>query len=356
MPTTRLRSARRSRPPQAPDGFRAARARAPGTRRRRRDRTAARAQPGSPPPRRPSSGRRGTGGRDGDDRSARAAAVADLPRCRREPRHGRQSHGVAARGGSEGLPARPLEPAAARREGTERRRSVQGGRDRWRDVHPHRARRLGAEPARRAARSRARRPRRRRGTRSPLLALPRRAARPAAAGGGDTGIDARADAHAGGDHVQGSSRPRRVQGRRRAAQSVPGRELDPAGRTRARRPAAEGARPAASARDHPGAAEHGRSAGAVPPRLRRHRRRHLPDRLPARRALRPAEQGHQRRRRRDPEDGPSRRREARLDDAPDRVERHRHLRAAGRTSCRASRPCTSCASWPTRRSSAAPAG
>ncbi len=102
--------------------------------------------------------------------------------------------------------------------------------------------------------------------------------------------------------------------------------IRPAGLVRALQ-APEGARPGAPARDHPGTAEHGRAALALPARLRHHRRRHLPARVPAGRALRPAEQGHQRRRRRHPEDGARGGRQTGLDDAPDRLERHRQLRA-----------------------------
>ena len=158
-----------------------------------------------------------------------------------------------------------------------------------------------------------------------MLALPRRAARPAGARGGPAGFDPRADALDDHGVAEESPRARRLQGRRRATQSVPGRQLDPAGRARARGQEAEGARPEPPARDHPGAAQHSRAADAVPAGLRHHRRGHLSDRVSAGRAFRPAEPRHQRRRRRDEEDGAGGRREAGVDDAPDRLERDRHI-------------------------------
>ena len=98
--------------------------------------------------------------------------------------------------------------------------------------------------------------------------------------------------------------------------------IRPAG-PRARLREGQGARPGPPGRDHPDAAEHGRRADAVPAGARHHRRRHLPGLVPAGRARRRQEQGHQRRRRRDAQDARRRGPEAGVDDAADRVERRR---------------------------------
>ncbi len=76
---------------------------------------------------------------------------------------------------------------------------------------------------------------------------------------------------------------RRLQRGRRARQSVPRLERDPARRSGARLQAAQGDRSGASARAHPGAARHGGAADAVSPGVRHHRRRRLSGLVSARR-------------------------------------------------------------------------
>ena len=78
--------------------------------------------------------------------------------------------------------------------------------------------------------------------------------------------------------LQGPSRAVRLQGRRRAAQPVPRRELDPPGRAREGAQGLKRARSRASARHHPGAARPGLAADRLPAGLRHHGRRHLPGR------------------------------------------------------------------------------
>ena len=81
--------------------------------------------------------------------------------------------------------------------------------------------------------------------------------------------------------------------------SLPGRQLDPAGRAHPRLPAHQGARPEPSGRDHARARQPGHPADALPPRVRHHRCRHLPGLVSTRQPQRHGEQGSQRGRRRD---------------------------------------------------------
>ena len=90
------------------------------------------------------------------------------------------------------------------------------------------------------------------------------------------------------------------------------------------------------------------------PGLRHHRRRHLSGLATRPAHTRDGEPRPQRRRRRDEDAENGGRPEACLDDAADRVERRRPDPGTP-ASCRASRRCTTSASWPTRRSSTAPA-
>ena len=154
-------------------------------------------------------------------------------------------------------------------------------------------------------------------------------------------------------HVQGTSRARRLEGSGRAGEpaaravQAPRRGPDP------RLQEAEDARSRPAARDHPGAARKGGGPAALPSGVRHHGRRHLPDLVSAGIHTDTANPDITRRRRHDAEDAPGRRLEAGLDDAADRLERHGCRRPTTRTRCPAFPRSSRSGSWRTRRSSTA---
>ena len=188
-----------------------------------------------------------------------------------------------------------------RRAASTRSRSSPNAR---RHDDPHGHARLGARAASTIrSRPRTAAPGRGRGARPALLAVARRGPEPAAERP-PTRSCCRRSSTAFKDHPALV----RLQGRRRAAQPVPRRELDPPGRARARaHEQLKALDPDAPARDHPGAAQHGRAADR-----RTAPRSTSPAPTSTRSRIRPActrdldEPRHQRRRRRDRQDGAGR--------------------------------------------------